>query len=214
MIKVFVTDEHEMYLEGLALLLGNQRGITVTGTALSSDELLSKLPQIDADILLLDVFLPDPDEEALLKKIREIRPQQKIVYLSLLRGTRYVHKLMRHGIQGYILKNSSISELSIALQKIQNGEQYFSKEIDIRDEESVLRNTIMIGNKYVHEILTRREQQVLKLICHEFSNARIAEKLFLSVSTVETHRKKIIAKLGVNNTVGLVKFAVKHLLAD
>jgi two-component system, NarL family, response regulator NreC len=117
MIRVFITDDHEMYLEGLALLLNKQRGIKVTGTALTGTELLEKLPQIDVDILLLDVYLPDIDEEELLKKIRKIKRGQKIVYLTLLRGTRYVHKLNKHGIQGYMLKNSSIAQLSAAKSK-------------------------------------------------------------------------------------------------
>ena len=214
MIKVFVTDDHEMYLEGLALLLNKQTGVKVVGTALTGTELLEKLPQIDVDILLLDVYLPDIDEEELLQKIRKIKPDQKIVYLTLLRGTRYVHKLMKHGIQGYLLKNSSIAELTTALQKVNKGEDYFSKEINIGDLDSDFRSTIIIEDKSINEILSRREQEVLKLICREFNNAEIAAKLFLSVSTVETHRKNLIAKLGVNNTVGLVKFAVKHHLID
>ncbi|HVM87854.1 MAG TPA: response regulator transcription factor [Puia sp.] len=213
-MKVFITDDHEMYLEGLALLLNKQIGITVVGTALNGQELLQELPGIDADILLLDVYLPDIDEEELLKKIRVIKPDQKILYLTLLRGTRYVHKLMKHGIQGYILKSSSVAELGTALQKVYDGEQYFSKEINIGDVDSDFRSTIIIDDKDIHEILSKREQEVLRLICKEFNNTEIAEKLFLSVSTVETHRKNLIAKLGVNNTVGLVKFAVKHHLVD
>jgi two-component system response regulator NreC len=214
MIKIFITDDHEMYLEGLALLLNKQAGLKVEGTALTGIELLQILPEIDVDILLLDVYLPDIDEEELLKKIREIKPQQKIIYLTLLRGTRYVHKLMKYGIQGYMLKNSSVAELNTAIQKVYAGEDYFSKEINIGDLDNDFRNTIIIEDKSVNEILSKREQEVLKLICREFNNAEIAAKLFLSVSTVETHRKNLIAKLGVNNTVGLVKFAVKHHLTD
>jgi two-component system response regulator NreC len=213
-MKIFITDAHEVYLQGLALLLNKQKGIRVTGTALGGAGLIEKLPQTNADILLLDVYLPDIEEEDLLKKIRELKPDQKIVYLTLLRGTRYVHKLMKHGIQGYILKNSSIAELSNALQKVYAGEQYFSKEININDVENDFRGTILIDDKNIHRILSRREQEVLRLICNEFNNAEIAQKLFLSVSTVETHRKKLIAKLGVNNTAGLVKFAVKHHIVD
>ena len=212
MIRVFVVDDHEMYLEGLTLLLNKQPGIEVVNSTLTGFDLLQKLPNTDADILLLDVYLPDIEEEALLKRIRKIKPDQKIVYLTLMRGTKYAHKLMRHGIQGYILKNSSIAELSDALQKVYNGEEYFSKEINIGDVEDDFRSTITINDRDIDQILSKREQEILKLICKEFNNAEIAEKLFLSVSTVETHRKKIISKLGVNNTVGLVKFAVKNQL--
>jgi two-component system, NarL family, response regulator NreC len=214
MIKVFLTDDHEMYLEGLALLLNKQEGIQVTGTALSGTLLLGQLAAMDVDILLLDVSMPDIEEEDLLKRIRRIKPQQKIAYLTLLRGTRYIHKLMKHNIQGYILKNAPITELRDALYKINSGENYFSKDIHLADTEEDFRNTISIDGKNITEILSKREQEILKLICKEYSNADIAAQLFLSISTIETHRKNLISKLGVNNTVGLVKFALKHKLID
>jgi DNA-binding NarL/FixJ family response regulator len=214
MIRVFITDDHEMYLEGLALLLGRQEGIEVVGTAQSGRDLLSRLNDIQADILLLDVYLPDMGEEELLQSIRASRQDLKIIYLTLLRGTRYIHKLTRHNIQGYVLKNATLDELLTALQTVQNGGSYFSKDINIGDRDEDFRNTITIEDKQIDEILSRRELEVLKLICREYSNAEIADKLFLSVSTVETHRKNLIAKLGVNNTVGLVKFALRNKLID
>jgi DNA-binding NarL/FixJ family response regulator len=131
-----------------------------------------------------------------------------------MRGTRYIHKLSKHNIQGYILKNAPMQELLDALEKVHAGGTYFSKEINIDSGQEDFRSTITIEDKRVDEILSRRELEVLKLICREYSNAEIAEKLFLSVSTVETHRKNLISKLGVNNTVGLVKFALKHKLID
>jgi len=214
MIRVFITDDHEMYLEGLALLLGKQADIEVIGTASSGRMLLEQVAQLQTDILLLDVHLPDIGEEELLQKIRESRPDLKVIYLTLLRGTRYVHKLTKHNIQGYVLKNASLEELLLALRSVQDGNGYFSKDINISDRDEDFRSTITIDDKQIDEILSRRELEVLKLICREYSNAEIAEKLFLSVSTVETHRKNLIAKLGVNNTVGLVKFALRHKLID
>jgi two-component system response regulator NreC len=214
MIRVFITDDHEIYLEGLALLLGKQDGITVIGTATSGKGLLGQIQSLQTDILLLDVYLPDMAEEELLQTIRGQLPDLKIIYLTLLRGTRYIHRLTKHNIQGYVLKNASLRELLSALQTVQDGGSYFSKEIHIGDREEDFRNTITIEGKHIDEILSRRELEVLKLICQEYSNAEIAEKLFLSVSTVETHRKNLIAKLGVNNTVGLVKFALRNNLID
>ena len=214
MIRVFITDDHEMYLEGLALLLGKQEGIEVVGTALSGKDLLSRVKDIQTDILLLDVYLPDIGEEELLQGIRAVRQDLKIIYLTLLRGTRYIHKLTRHNIQGYVLKNATLEELVTALRTVNEGGSYYSKDINIGDREEDFRNTITIEDKQIDEILSRRELEVLKLICREYSNAEIADKLFLSVSTVETHRKNLIAKLGVNNTVGLVKFALRNKLID
>jgi two-component system response regulator NreC len=214
MLRVFITDDHELYLEGLVLLLNKQPGIQVVGSALTGKELLQKLPGLQVDILLLDVHLPDTGEEELLKKIRSLHPELKILYLTIMRGTRYIHKLIRHDIHGYILKNTSIEELVKALNSVSEGKKYFSKEINIIDTEQDFRNTVTIEDKKVDEILSKREIEVLTLICKEYSNSEIAEKLFLSVSTVETHRKNLIAKLGVNNTVGLVKFALRNNLIE
>jgi two-component system, NarL family, response regulator NreC len=215
MIRVFITDDHEIYLEGLALLLSKQEGIEVSGTATSGKGLLGCMQKgLDADILLLDVYLPDIAEEELVQQIRAVHPDLRIIYLTLLRGTRYVHKLSKYNIQGYILKNASLDELLTALRNVQDGGSYFSKDIHIGDRDEDFRNTITIEDRQIDEILSRRELEVLRLICKEFSNAEIAEKLFLSVSTVETHRKNLIAKLGVNNTVGLVKFALRNNLTD
>ncbi|HWK02915.1 MAG TPA: response regulator transcription factor [Puia sp.] len=214
MIRVFITDDHEMYLEGLALLLGKQKDIEVIGTAASGQALLAQLHDLQTDILLLDVYLPDTTEEELLQTIRASRPDLKVIYLTLLRGTRYIHKLTRHNIQGYVLKNAPLEELLTALRAVHEGSSYFSKDIHIGDRDEDFRSTITIEDRQIDDILSRRELEVLKLICREYSNAEIAEKLFLSVSTVETHRKNLIAKLGVNNTVGLVKFALRHKLID
>jgi two-component system response regulator NreC len=215
MIRVFITDDHEIYLEGLALLLNKQEGIEVTGTATSGKQLLGCVQKgLEADILLLDVYLPDMPEEEIVQQIRAAYPDLRIVYLTLLRGTRYVHKLAKYNIQGYILKNASLDELLGALRSVHDGGRYFSKDIHIGDRDEDFRNTITIEDRQIDEILSRRELEVLRLICKEYSNAEIAEKLFLSVSTVETHRKNLIAKLGVNNTVGLVKFALRNNLTD
>jgi two-component system, NarL family, response regulator NreC len=214
MIKVFITDDHELYLEGLCLLLKKQEGVEVVGTCLSGKELLAKLPGTDIEVLLLDVNLPDIEEEELLKRIRQERPTIKVLYLTMMRGTRYIHKLMKYGVQGYLLKNAGIEELNMAIRTVASGGEYFSKEINIFDVNNDFRNTITIDDKQVSEILSKREIEILKLICKEFSNGEIAEKLFLSISTVETHRKNLIAKLGVNNTVGLVKYAIRNNLIE
>jgi len=196
-------------------LLGKQEGIEVTGTATSGKQLLDCVQKgLEADILLLDVYLPDMPEEEIVQQIRIAYPDLRIVYLTLLRGTRYVHKLAKYNIQGYLLKNASLEELLGALRSVHEGGRYFSKDIHIGDRDEDFRNTITIEDRQIDEILSRRELEVLRLICKEYSNAEIAEKLFLSVSTVETHRKNLIAKLGVNNTVGLVKFALRNNLTD
>lgn len=213
MIKIFITEDHEMYLEGLALLLKKNPDIEIKGTSLTAGGLLEVLPSLDVDILLMDVHLPDMEEEQLIKEIRRLRPELPVVYLTLMRGTRYVHRLLKYNIQGYILKNAPVEELYTAVKKVYEGGEHFSDEINIIPKED-FRSTITLEDNKVDAILSKREIEVLKLICKEYSNTEIAEQLFLSISTVETHRKNLIAKLGVNNTVGLVKFALKNKLIE
>ena len=204
-----------MYLEGLTLLLGKYPDIEVAGSCRDGKSFLEALPSLSDDlILLLDVHLPDTEPEELMIKVRETHPQMRIVFLTLMRGTRFIHKLMKYNIQGYILKSAPIEELIQAIKLVAEGGTFFTKDIDINTKTDDARNMLTIDSKKVDEILTKREQEILQLVCKEFSNAEIAEKLFLSIGTVETHRKRIIAKLGVNNTVGLVKFAVRHGLID
>src|SRR4051812_18524298 len=105
MLKIFVTDDHELYLEGLILLLNKQPGVRVIGSALNGNDLLQKVNELEIDILLLDVHLPDIGEEELIKKLRESHPTLKILYLTVMRGTRYIHKLLKYDVQGYLLKN-------------------------------------------------------------------------------------------------------------
>lgn len=213
MINLCIVDDHEMYLEGLALLLQKQPDIQVGATVGNGKSLLEKLSGSSFDILLLDVHLPDTNEEELLISIRKSIPHQKIIYLTLMRGTRFVHKLMRHNIQGYVLKNAPTDELVNAIREVSNGGTWFSKDIDIIADED-FRSTLTLPERRANDILSKRETEILTLICKEFSNAEIAERLFLSVSTIETHRKNIIAKLGVNNTVGLVRFALRNKLIE
>ncbi|MBL7701802.1 MAG: response regulator transcription factor [Ferruginibacter sp.] len=213
-VQIFICDDHEMHLEGTSLLLKDKEGVQVTGMASTGSMLLQKLPGTACDILLLDVNLPDYKPEQLLPEIRKLAPALKIIYLTMMRGTRNVHKLISKNIQGYILKSAPVHELLGAIKTVATGGTYFSEEINILTEENDHRNTISLDDNKVNEILTKREVEILKLICSEFSNSEIAARLFISVGTVDTHRKNIMGKLGVNNTVGMVRFALKNNLLD
>jgi two-component system, NarL family, response regulator NreC len=214
MIPILIIDDHELYVEGLSLILGKQTGIEVVGSIKSGKMLLEQLPTTRAELLLLDIYLPDMEPEELIEQIIDIRPDLKIIYLTMMRGTRLVHKLIKYDIKGYVLKNALIEELVTAIRRVHAGGDFFSKEIDIRETLDDFRQSINVNDTRLTDLLTRREIQILELICKEYSNIEIAEKLFLSVNTIETHRKKLIYKLGVNNTVGLVKFALKNKIIE
>jgi two-component system, NarL family, response regulator NreC len=208
MIKIAIVDDHEIFLRGLEDILLQQTDFEVICTFLSGKDLLNSLPLSEVDILLLDLQLPDIEPEDLLTQIRQKQPDLKIIYLTLVRGNRYFNKLSEIGFEGYLLKDSPIETLKEAINSVYAGNQYFGDRYSHRDEI----NTVTFPEKKALAVLSSREIEVLKLIAQEYSSSQIAEKLFVSVSTIDSHRKNIMIKLGVDNIVGLVKLAVQHQL--
>lgn len=208
MIKVALVDDHELFLEGLKRLLESLQDIEVVATFADGSSLLDAINSLAIDVLLLDLQLPDIGAEALLQKINSARPELPVLYLTMMRGNRDFRRLEKHKISGYILKNSSLDELHAAVKTVANGGTSFSEERYLGKDKQ--QNTVTIPSNRIKDILSPREKDVLVLICQEFSSTQIAEKLFVSTSTVDTHRKNMKNKLGVNNTVGLIKYAIKH----
>ncbi|MFN3850188.1 MAG: response regulator [Spirosomataceae bacterium] len=213
MFKLCLVDDHELLLRGLATIIDSQNDFMVVKTCFSGGELLNFLNQNhELDILLLDVNLPDIESEELLAKIRQINPDLPIIYLTILRGSRMFHRLRKHRFQGYLLKDTSYDILFEAIRTVAKGGFYYSDDIDLNfsKDESIHESSYI--NKSSAVVLSNREREILKLICEEYSSSQIAEKLFVSVSTVDTHRQNMMIKLGVSNTVGLVKYAFTYHL--
>jgi two-component system, NarL family, response regulator NreC len=208
MIRICIVDDHELLLNGMASILSNQPDFTVTNTFTGGYDLLES--RFDFNLLILDVNLKDIDTEELLKKVRNRYPKMPILYLTILRGQRIFHKLEKHHIQGYILKDIAYEELFDAIRVVANGGTYFSKDIalDFEKDQSIHEKAFV--NQSV--TLSPREAEILKMICDEYSSSQIADKLFISSKTVDTHRQNLMIKLGVNNTVGLVKYAFQNQL--
>jgi two-component system, NarL family, response regulator NreC len=212
MIHLIILDDHEIFSRGLQLLLEEENDIKVGCTVANANQLLQEIKENNYDVLLLDVQMPDTEPEELLQKIREINPAAKVIYLTMMRGTRFIHRLMKHNIQGYILKDAPVKELVLAIRKVHEGGTYYTDAINVVDDGEEVKQTIIINDAKIEQILSKREVEVLKLICNEYTNSDIAKKLFLSVDTVNSHRKNIFLKLGVNNTAGMVKYALQHKL--
>jgi two-component system, NarL family, response regulator NreC len=213
MIKIALVDDHEIFLKGLERIFMTYPQLKVLGSFTNGQSLLGALPKISLDVLLLDVQLPDFEPEELLKNIRAINPALPILYLTMMRGSRTIKKLEKYNIQGYILKDASINELLEAIENVAKGQKYISSEWFIKEELDTINTTTIPENK-LGSLLSPREKEILLLICKEYSSAEIGEKLFLSTGTVDTHRRNILVKAGVSNTVGLVKFAIKNALLD
>lgn len=208
MIKIVIVEDHELFLKGLEQLLAHETDIQILSCITSGNGLLTFLKgNPEPDLLLLDVNLPDFDAENLLGQLREKYPDLPIIYLTIQRGLRLFHKLKKHEIQGYLLKDTPYETLIQAIRTVANGGVYFTKDIslDFLKDQSIAE--LGFVNKSVDVILTARELEVLTRICQELSSAEIAELLFISPSTVDTHRQNLMVKMGAKSVVGLVKYA-------
>lgn len=204
-MKLILVDDHEILLGGLIKILSAEQEFEVIGTSGTVSGALELLTQKTPDVLITDYNLPDNDGLSLVKKVKRKYPNIKIIMLSMHDEAHLVKEILKEGINGYILKKDSHQELISAIYAVQGGKTYLSSDI----------NQILMNNlhaKTEQKLLTDREREVLKLIAKELTNKQIAEELFISERTVETHRKNILRKTGNNNLVGLIKYAYANNL--
>jgi len=207
-IKVLLTDDHQIILDGLQSLLKNSAEFTVIAEANNGREALRLLEILQPDVVLMDIDMPAMNGIEALKEIRRRFPIVKVIILSMHSETGMIRSLMDLGAQGYLLKSCSQEELFTAIQKVAGGQSFFSLDVTL----SLLRpsNGEKATNEVRNELLTERELEILKLIVAGFSNKEVGEKLFISHRTVDTHRTNVMKKLKVSNIAGLISFAIKN----
>jgi two-component system nitrate/nitrite response regulator NarL len=213
MINIIVADDHQMFIDGIKLLLKMRKDFSVVAEAKTGLEVLEVLKAKKADLILMDVNMPDMDGEETTKQVKKLYPETKILMLTMFNTRDYIEKLLRAGADGYILKNTGKEELSLAIDTVMGGDAYYSKEVTERIMEGLQKKKVIESNPFFIE-LTGREKDVLRLIVKELTSHEIADQLCISFHTVETHRKNLISKLQVKNIAGLVKYALQHGLAD
>ena len=208
MIQVCITDDHKMVLEGIKLLIDGQDNVVVRGTCRSSTELFDYLQTATPDVILLDINMPGINGIEATKIIKKDYPQIKIIGLSMIAEGNLVKLMLKNGADGYLHKNAGQDEILLAIKSVCSGKKYVSEEIT-----SVLINHVetKISNNPFPK-LSRREEEILKMIIDEKTTQEIADILYISFGTVETHRRNIMIKLGVKNTAGLVRVAYEYNL--
>ncbi len=206
MIRVFIVDDHPVVIEGIQSLLQNERGIEWAGHAMNAASCLGYFINNTADVLLMDISMPGMDGVELCAVMKEKYPGIMILGLSTFNQGLYIKKMVENGASGYILKNSSKEELIKAIHAVHEGHIYFSGEVGMALQE------YQKSSMKDLPALTIREKEVLELIAGGYTNPQIAEKIFLSPFTVDSHRKNLLAKLGVKNTASLVRLAVERKL--
>jgi DNA-binding NarL/FixJ family response regulator len=202
-IKVFITDDHYMVVEGIRSILQLEKNIEWLGHAMTADSCMAFLHSQQPDVLLLDINLPDKSGIDLCKEIKAKYPDIQILGLSSFNQQSYIQKMMQNGASGYVLKNASIEEIVKAIEAAMNGEIFLSDQASIAIDEN--KNALT-------PVITRREKEVLMLIAKGLTNKEIADKLFISTTTVDTHRKNLLAKFQVKNTASLISLATQNEL--
>lgn len=198
---VFIVDDHYMVIEGIRTLLEDESGLELIGHASNAGSCLAFLQNKLPDVILMDISLPDRSGMDLCADVRQQFPSVFVIGLSTFNQYSYIDAMMQHGASGYLLKNASKSEIIEAIHAAATGKTYFSDAAAQSLKSGVAENIPLI---------TRREKEVLKLIAEGFTNLEIASQLFLSLNTVDTHRKSIMRKLNVKNTALLIRYAVEQ----
>lgn len=201
--KIFIVDDHYMIIEGIRSLLQNQNGIEWIGHAMNATSCMAFLEQHEPDVILMDISLPDKTGIDLCLDVKTKYPDIHVIGLSTFNQNSFIQKMLDNGASGYILKNATREELVYAISTVLNGEKYLSFEAELavqKNENSVI------------PVITRREKEVLLLIAEGMTNNEIAQKLFISTTTVDTHRKNLLNKFEVKNTASLIRVATKNQL--
>jgi DNA-binding NarL/FixJ family response regulator len=213
--KILIVDDHKIFREGLVFMISKMKGFEVVGEASNGKDFLDMVDILDVDIVLMDIAMPGIDGITATTRALEKHPEIKVIALTMFCDEEYYEKMIQAGVSGYILKESGKDELAAALNKVASGENYFSQKIL---HNIVLNmNSAKVFKKASHDQdvkLTKRETEVLTLICQGLSNSEISDKLFLSLRTIEGHKSNIFAKTGVKNSISLVMFALKNNLVN
>lgn len=207
--RIVLVDDHQMLIDGLVAILSSHQEIDIIKTYTNGNLLIDELQTIQPEIVLTDISMPAIDGYELTKKIKQIQPSIHVIALSMSGNIADINKMIDVGISGYVLKNVGNKELIEAINKVSQGKMHFSDDIT----EEMIKNKHKKQDKYDDQPkLTDRELEILRLIVQELNNAEIADKLFISERTVETHRKNMIRKFNTKTIVGLIKYAMDNRL--
>jgi two-component system nitrate/nitrite response regulator NarL len=204
-IRVLLVDDHPVVRKGVSSCLARHPHLLVVGEAADGLEALAKARELLPDIVLLDIDLPQMSGLVVAEVLRKELPNTKVLILSMYHRAEYLPQLLQSGARGYVLKEASPEELARAIETVMAGECYFSPEVA-----RLALNQLVQGNGHGPDpaALTSRERQVLVLIAEGFSNKEIATSLNIGVRTAETHRERIMRKLGIHSIAGLTRFAI------
>jgi DNA-binding NarL/FixJ family response regulator len=213
-LKIILADDHPVFLESLALLIAKIPGCEVAGKMNNGKEVLSWLEHSQADLILTDIQMPGMGGLELIAAVRRLYPSIKVLILTMLEDAETIREALQAGASGYIFKSASLADFEKALNTVASGSSYYSEEVmrrliekaDAADGETGGGAAGGGGGARNDAGLTERELDIVRLIAEGLTSAEIAGRLFISLNTVESHRKNIFQKTGVKNSVGLIQY--------
>ena len=210
-IRILLADDHPLVRSGLVKLLEPYKEFVVVGEASDGEEAVAMTKKLEPDVVVIDLSMPKLSGVEATKIIEKNNPTSKVLVLTMHDSEEYVYQILKSGAGGYVLKNSSRDELAAAIRAVANGEKFFSPRVSEIMVEAYLRKAEKREEKPLDDKdlpLTKREKEILFYIADGLSNAQIAEKLFISPRTVDTHRTNIMQKLNIHDAANLVRFAI------
>ena len=205
MIKVLLADDHKVLLDGLENLLEGIADITCVGVAMNGAEVMTFMEEHAVDVILMDINMPVMDGIETTKKVREKYPETKVIALTMLEQASFIQLMLKNGASGFLLKNSGKEDVLTAIRAVAAGGQYLGPEATQLLLEN-LKGQSAVKRAFIPK-LTRRESEVLRLMANGHSTQSIADILFISFNTVESHRKNLRSKFGVHNGAELIRMA-------
>lgn len=212
-IKIILVDDHHLVRAGIANLLDGEADLVIVGQAGNGNELFELLQHTEADLVILDISLPGTSGIELSKMVLKQYPAIKTMMLSMFTGEEFIFNAINSGAKGYLPKNTSKQELTQAIRTIAGGGEFFAESISNVILDSYIKNAQIEGRQNENG-LSKRELEVLKLVAAGLPNQAIADKLFISIRTVESHKNHIMQRLEIKSTVDLIKFAIRNHLVN
>lgn len=206
-VDIILADDHEIFREGLKSLIGKDDAIRIVAEARDGEELLLAVRKNPCDVIVTDLSMPNLDGLAAIRRIVKKRPRSRVLVLTMLKDHEHFRHAMNSGAYGYILKDDAYEQFVLAVKTLARGKKYISPSVSQLETDRFLRTMDDVDAPSL-SILTKREQQILRLVAAGLANKNIANELDISVRTVETHRNNLTNKLGIKATAGLVKYAM------
>ena len=214
-LRIYIVDDHKLFREGLILHLSTQDFVHHIYEASSGRDFIENLSFVDCDLVLMDIEMPEMNGIEATEQALRIRPDLKVIVLSMYGDEQYYYKMVDVGVKGFVLKNSGIEKVIAAIRAVAAGENYFSEELLVN-----ILNNMRDGGQHKPEPetpdneISERELEILYHVCLGLSNQEIADKLFISKRTVDKHRANLLSKTGCRNTAALVMYAIKNKMIN